>query len=115
MDRNEYADLLIRMDQKLDDMMPRVGKIEAAIEKQRDTCSNRVTQCNRAFDQRVNFNVFRWIVGIMITAMVGMGIATTQATQKMKAVSDDLMDLRESIDNYHPPPTMMNLSDFKQE
>ena len=93
MDGDKLNELLIRMDQTLIDMAPRIGKIETALEKQRDVCSTRVDGCNRMFDQRVSSTMFRWVVGILITLMIGIG-ATSTATKL------DVNDIKHQIETH---------------
>ncbi len=102
MDDATFKDLLIRMDQKLDDMMPRVSKIEAAMDKQRDVCLSRIHSCNRVMDQKVPSVMFRWIVGILITGLIAVGASSTNTNLKVNDLSHDVKGLQEDIKLWHP-------------
>lgn len=105
MNKEELQELLIRMDQKLEDMAPRVGNIEDALCKQGDLCRARMVDCNKLFERRVPYGMFKWIVGILITCFIGMGISTTSMTVDIKDIQHDVSKIEKNIEYYHPMPS----------
>lgn len=97
MENKTYEQMLIRIDQKLDDMLPRVSRIEATVEKQQEVCLIRSDNYNRMIDDRVSTTAFHWVVGILVTVVFSIAAISVTTRLEVADMKSQMVAIKNKI------------------
>lgn len=71
--------------------------IDKKLEAIKTNCERRVEHCTVVHDQKLSSSMFRWVIGILVVALLGIGGVSTSTRIKIAEQELVLLNLKETV------------------
>ncbi len=80
-------------------VLKRLDRIENKLDNQGDFCEHRLEFCTSKVDKKANASFFKWIIGLIVIAILGIGGLSAKTQTDVAIVKKDVIKMEGHINN----------------